>query len=283
MYLGTIIICTGIIITVIACRNVKPPHGGIAELKHLWSGNLYWHVYLGLVVFCGGTLYYLHSRYQQAVDSGRLWPYYAYVLPVSFAITSALFGTMSVVFAKIIAIIFFSGKTSDFIGPSSYFFYLCIIAWILFAAVWLFRLNQALSLYNTLFIIPLLQASFIILANVSGGTYFNEYEQLTNVESGLYALGILLLIFGIVLVSPTLDQVDPASDSPALTPVPSAAPKRLSMSSASPPTGFSLTKQSILVDQLQPAGFREERSARRSVTLFRLSAVATLNDVHHVS
>lgn len=45
-------------------------------------------------------------------------------------------------------------------------------------SVWLFRLNSALSMFDPIFAIPLLQANFIFFAIVSGGIYFQVTEQI---------------------------------------------------------------------------------------------------------
>jgi hypothetical protein len=44
------------------------------------------------------------------------------------------------------------------------------LGWLFFGGVWLYRMNEALSLYDPLFIIPLLQVNFIIFAIVSGAS-----------------------------------------------------------------------------------------------------------------
>jgi hypothetical protein len=47
-----------------------------------------------------------------------------------------------------------------------------LVGWLGFVGVWLFRMNEALSLYDPLFIIPLLQVNFILFAIVSGKALF---------------------------------------------------------------------------------------------------------------
>jgi hypothetical protein len=44
-------------------------------------------------------------------------------------------------------------------------------------SVWLQRLNDALSKFNPLFIIPLLQCMFIFFAILSGGIFFKEVRE----------------------------------------------------------------------------------------------------------
>ena len=55
--------------------------------------------------------------------------------------------------------------------------YITLGLWAAFVVIWLHRLNEALSKYNALYIIPLMQGGFIFFAIVSGGIFFNEFDQ----------------------------------------------------------------------------------------------------------
>jgi len=94
-----------------------------------------------------------------------------YMLPVTYATFSALFGTFSVVQAKVLSELVtlqLEGSSNIFWGSDAWFTYVTLVAWLAFVGVWLFRMNEALSLYDPLFIIPLLQVNFILFAIVSG-------------------------------------------------------------------------------------------------------------------
>ena len=75
----------------------------------------------------------------------------------------------------------------------NYWTYVTLFAWVFFVAVWLYRMNEALGLYDPIFIIPLLQAGFIIFAIISGGIYFGEFSRF---EPGHW----LFFCFGIFFV-----------------------------------------------------------------------------------
>lgn len=96
--------------------------------------------------------------------------FYRYVLPITYATFSALFGTFSVVLAKVLSelvTIWITG-VDIFFGRDAWFTWATLLGWLAFVGVWLFRMNEALSLYDPLFIIPLLQVNFILFAIVSG-------------------------------------------------------------------------------------------------------------------
>ncbi len=102
MVAGTVIVIVGLVLTVISASVVEPLEAGIEELLLFWA-NPYWILYLCFCVVFGAALQVLSAKYTRAVEKGAPLPYTHYVLPVTFATFSALFGTMSVVFAKILA------------------------------------------------------------------------------------------------------------------------------------------------------------------------------------
>jgi hypothetical protein len=70
-------------------------------------------------------------------------------------------------------------------------------------------MNEALSLYDPLFIIPLLQVNFILFAIISGGIFFDEFSYFQPVNVGGFCIGVFLLLFGIFLLSPEVDTTSP--------------------------------------------------------------------------
>ena len=59
-----------------------------------------------------------------------------------------------------------AGLQHAFWGPEAWFTYFTLVAWIGFVVVWLYRMNEALGLYDPIFIVPLLQVDFILFATV---------------------------------------------------------------------------------------------------------------------
>ena len=57
---------------------------------------------------------------------------------------------------------------------SHWFTYATLVYFGVTVAFWLYRLNAALGKYDALYIIPMLQASYIVLATISGGIFFQE-------------------------------------------------------------------------------------------------------------
>ena len=207
MILGTATTVLGVILTVLAASVVGTLEADVADLLRLWANPL-WLAYVGFCVVFGAALQSTHKLYLAAASEGTPLPYSGHVLPVTYATFSALFGTFSVVLAKMLSEILtlqFEG-TPIFWGPDAWFTYVTLFAWLAFMGIWLYRMNEALGLYNPLFIIPLLQVNFILFAIISGGIFFKEFQYFRPINTIGFILGVTLLVVGIFLLSPALDE-----------------------------------------------------------------------------
>lgn len=84
-----------------------------------------------------------------------------------------------------------------------------------FGLFWFYRLTVCLGMYDPLFIIPLMQAFFILFGAVAGGIFFHEFDELPSGRLGManwafYCAGFVLVLFGLYLVAP--DQEPEASE-----------------------------------------------------------------------
>jgi len=127
-------------------------------------------------------------------------------MAVCYAMFSALFGTLSVVFAKLLAklVEFHFGGVNVF---GHWYTYITLAAWLVLMIFWLYRLNAALGLYNPIFIIPLLQANFIFFAIVSGGIYFQEFNYMEKLNWIGFVSGVVSMFTGIFLLVPPKPEV----------------------------------------------------------------------------
>jgi hypothetical protein len=156
------------------------------------------------------SFYFLHSNHHPSHFFFNR-PYFSIfiktpnnqLMAVMYSTYSALFGSTSVVFAKLLAV-FVSLMTEGEAGTvfTSWFFYVTLVAWLVLMAYWLVRLNGALALYDPLFIIPLLQANFIFFAIISGGIYFQEFNYMTGSMWGGFVSGIAVIFIGLYFLAP---------------------------------------------------------------------------------
>ena len=86
--------------------------------------------------------------------------------------------------------------------------YLLTFLFVVITIFWLYRMNNALKIYDAMFIIPVLQALWLLFAVLGGGIFFEEFANMTIVDNLLFALGIFILLCGVSVFSPrpTVDK-----------------------------------------------------------------------------
>merc|ERR1719491_1606949 len=67
---------------------------------------------------------------------------------------------------------------------------------------WLYRMNQALRRYEGIFIIPVLQTSWMLFSILSGGILFREFEGYRWANYVGFAFGALIIFSGVYQLSP---------------------------------------------------------------------------------
>mmetsp|Transcript_4772 Transcript_4772/g.10253 ORF Transcript_4772/g.10253 Transcript_4772/m.10253 type:complete len:583 (+) Transcript_4772:116-1864(+) len=177
------------------------------EMKMLYCNPAYL-IYLAIMVILLFALRFLYDRLEELKSSGKPIRYSDVVMPCVYSIWSALVGTQSVVQAKVLAELLAvqsSGTENVF---ESWFTYATIIVWLATVIVWLKRLNDALSKFDPLFIIPLLQCSFIFFAIVSGGIFFQEFDTFDESQWVGFWFGIIIMFSGLVLLTPKPSNSD---------------------------------------------------------------------------
>jgi len=85
---------------------------------------------------------------------------------------------------------------------SHWFFWATLLLWLFTVGVWLHRLNDALSRFDPLFIIPVLQCNFIFFAIVSGGIFFGEFHEFNAGQWVGFACGVATMFAGLGLLTP---------------------------------------------------------------------------------
>jgi len=207
MYLGTFLTVGGTLVTVTFSSKEAEMVEVMGDLVELWE-NALWIGYILFIVLLAILLHISFQMYKDVVDAQN-------AMAVVYAVFSALWGTLSVVFAKLLAqLVEFQANNVNIF--SHWFTYVTILAWLVLMMYWLYRLNTALGLYNPLFIIPLLQANFIFFAIVSGGIYFKEFNYMDSVQWIGFTSGIICMFSGIaLLVPPKVEQLQPEAEETA--------------------------------------------------------------------
>ena len=92
-------------------------------------------------------------------------------------VSSALIGTQSVVQAKAFSELIELWLSGQEMVWAHWFTYATLAYFGVTVGFWLYRLNAALGKYDALYIIPMLQASYIVLATIAGGIFFQVSRQ----------------------------------------------------------------------------------------------------------
>jgi len=198
MYFGTFLTVFGTLLAILFCAKKSAERIKIQDLIDLWN-NYLWICYL---IFVGGFAAFLdayRARQKRLEDRGN--SVNKNINAVIYSVFSALFGTLSVVFAKLLAELL-SFQTQGILIFSHWFTYAVFSAWLFLMIYWLYRLNFALGIYDPLFIIPLLQANFIFFAIVSGGIHFMEFNYMSPWQWVGFTSGVGVMFYGLFLLAP---------------------------------------------------------------------------------
>jgi len=184
------------------------------DLKCFWGDP----VWIAWVVLANGgaaiLLAYWHFS-NRALKNGSPWPHALTLLPVTFAVSSTLIGTQGVVQAKVLSEVVSMFQFGVGYVLTEWFTYFAVALFLVPTTWYLYRLSDALSKYSTLFIIPMLQATYILFATIAGGIYFQEFSTFVWWQFLSFFSGIAIMLSGLYLLIPpnpetTVEEHQPA-------------------------------------------------------------------------
>lgn len=171
----------------------------------LYIENTRYHVYLivmGILWFIvqGIYMHYHESRKKKIV----LWKH-SFIEPIAFVLSSTIVGTQAVLDAKCLSMLIQMSVIgeNEFLKPV---IYVVLFTWIILVAFWLRRMDLGLAFFPPVFIIPVLQVFFILLAIICGGIYFEEFNSFTTDMWIGFTIGVFLILSGVYGLAP--DKVD---------------------------------------------------------------------------
>ena len=152
MVIGVCLTCLG----TVSCVVFGPSDARcftVDDLAAFWTRPLWW-IYLVLTTGVAIVAYMTHEAYARAVKSGANPRHKQYIMPVTFALSSALFGAAQmIVHSKAIAELL--ELQFALIQPFPllhWFFWLELTILGVTGCYWMFRMNKSLALYDPLFI-----------------------------------------------------------------------------------------------------------------------------------
>ena len=222
-YLATLFLVSGVCLAAQQSRYSKDFQRvkSVADIYALYSASYFAFLFfLGFICILGELTYKIYDardeeiRIQRSIvnenkkddhkynDSplplNRL-PYASLLKPFSFSTVSTIIGTQAVLQSKCIAeLIRSSIETNDFVDYKKFVVYVIFASFLGCISFWIYRLQIALSKFNGVFIIPLLQSCWIVTACIQGAVFFHEFTSSAQVIQ--FSLGVALILLGVIVL-----------------------------------------------------------------------------------
>ncbi|OIV90052.1 hypothetical protein TanjilG_21184 [Lupinus angustifolius] len=99
----------------------------------------------------------------------------------------------------------------------SWFTYCMLLLFLSTAGFWMTRLNEGLSLFDAILIVPMFQIAWTLFSICTGFIYFQEYQVFDALRTTMFIIGMMCVFIGISLLAPDeskgADTKESASDS----------------------------------------------------------------------
>ncbi|CAN6572526.1 unnamed protein product [Malus baccata var. baccata] len=172
-------------------------------------------IYINFWIYRRGEL--LH-----AVSGQDLRPYWHMLLPFSYAIVSGAVGSFSVLFAKSLSNLLRLAMSSSY-QLHSWFTYSMLLLFLSTAGFWMARLNEGLSFFDAILIVPMFQIAWTFFSICTGFVYFQEYQVLDALRTTMFILGMMSVFVGITLLAPDDSRGAEVKENPSLVSVVSSS------------------------------------------------------------
>ncbi|XP_073019150.1 probable magnesium transporter NIPA8 [Primulina eburnea] len=166
-------------------------------------GSVSFLIYCLILVLVVG---FHHSVYRKgelllANPGNDIKPYWRMLLPFSYAVVSGAVGSCSVLFAKSLSNLLRLSFSSGY-QLHSWFTYSMLLLFFSTAGFWMARLNEGLSLFDAILIVPMFQIAWTFFSICTGFMYFQEYQVLDALRTTMFILGMISVFIGISLLAP---------------------------------------------------------------------------------
>ncbi|KAI6700908.1 hypothetical protein NL676_015232 [Syzygium grande] len=209
-------------IFLVAFGNHQSPVYTPEQLAEKYSNItfLFYCVILVLIVALHHAVY-RRGELLIAVAGQELRPYWHMLLPFSYAIVSGAVGSCSVLFAKSLSNLLRLAMSSSY-QLHSWFTYSMLLLFLSTAGFWMTRLNEGLSLFDAILIVPMFQIAWTFFSICTGFVYFQEYQVFDALRTTMFILGMTSVFVGISLLAPDESRGGEVKDNPSLSSVTSS-------------------------------------------------------------
>ncbi|XP_019427596.1 PREDICTED: probable magnesium transporter NIPA8 isoform X1 [Lupinus angustifolius] len=165
-------------------------------------------LYLLALIFIVALHHTIYKRGELllAVSGHDLKSYWNMLLPFSYAVVSGAVGSCSVLFAKSLSNLLRLAMSNGY-QLHSWFTYCMLLLFLSTAGFWMTRLNEGLSLFDAILIVPMFQIAWTLFSICTGFIYFQEYQVFDALRTTMFIIGMMCVFIGISLLAPDESKV----------------------------------------------------------------------------
>ncbi|XP_010554143.1 PREDICTED: probable magnesium transporter NIPA8 [Tarenaya hassleriana] len=217
-------------IFLVAFGNHQSPVFTPEQLAEKYS-NMTFLIYCVILILIVAFNHFVYRKGELLISAPgqELRPYWHMLLPFSYAVVSGAIGSCSVLFAKSLSNLLRLAMSSSY-ELHSWFTYSMLLLFLSTAGFWMTRLNEGLSLFDAILIVPMFQIAWTFFSICTGFIYFQEFQVFDTLRTTMFILGMMCVFIGISLLAPddtrgnemkdnsTLVSVIPSTEEDSLIP-----------------------------------------------------------------
>jgi hypothetical protein len=186
----------------VAFGNHQSPVFTPEQLAEKYS-NVTFLVYCGILILIVAVHHFLYRKGEVLISTPgqEISSYWKMLLPFSYAVVSGAIGSCSVLFAKSLSNLLRLAMSSSY-QLHSWFTYSMLLLFLSTAGFWMTRLNEGLSLYDAILIVPMFQIAWTFFSICTGCIYFQEFQVFDALRTTMFILGMMCVFIGISLLAP---------------------------------------------------------------------------------
>ena len=220
MVIGTMVTTLGTVVSVLFGSGPGgSPCYSPAEIADMWNPtlNFGWWIYLAATTPIAIVALLSRLQFNRQARAGKAQPGAARMQPVVYSLYAALLGgAQMIVHSKSIALLLSLVGSAGAEIFTGWLFYVEFLLLATTGAFWLYKMTECLGLFNPLFILPLMQGTYILFGGIAGGIFFGEFAKLHLGMAGvagwpLYLAGLGAVVGGLLMIAtaPVSSAVQP--------------------------------------------------------------------------
>lgn len=204
-------------IFLVAFGNHQSPVYTPEQLAEKYSNSTFLiYCLILIIVVCFHHSVYRRGELLFAISGSDIKPYWQMLLPLSYAIVSGAVGSCSVLFAKSLSNLLRLSMSEGY-QLHTWFTYSMLLLFFSTAGFWMARLNEGLSLFDAILIVPMFQIVWTFFSICTGFIYFQEFQVFDALRTTMFILGMLSVFIGISLLAPDEVKGGDVKDSPLVS------------------------------------------------------------------